>query len=250
MPDAGTAVLLDPSFSFHNLKFRRIEHLLQQLDALVYIQAGIIYYLDNAAAILLLRITVQISFIAQRTPGPARLQIAPVALTALFTLTYHIFVFSSNPHNTNQYEYANGGILVDFVGERGPVANWRLVSIDCLIFLMQLAMLAITYENGKLRIKTGDNGQDLDLEEQSIQRSQEGQDIELHDLGMGIVEETAVGSHPADVFYTNRTVIDLDIVTSLRELARTTATSTAIDPENGVVSSALSSVMARMVYRP
>jgi hypothetical protein len=226
------------------------EHILQNLSACVAIQSGILYYLDNATAILLLRMIVQISFITQRPPAPSNPQIAPVALTTLFNLVYHIFIFSSNPQNTRQYEYAHGGILVDFVGEKGPVSRLKLASIDCLIFLIQLAMLAITYEYGRLQTKTTDNAQDLDSEEQSIRRSQEGQAIELHHLRAGIVEETAVGSHLTDIFYTNYTVIDLDIVTSLRELARSTRTSTAIDPENGAVSSALSAVMERMIHRP
>jgi hypothetical protein len=244
MPDAGTPILAFPSRSVTT------EHLLQQLNALVYIQAGILYYLDNAAAILLLRMIVQISFIAQRPPAPSSPQIAPVALTTLFCLIYHVFIFSSDPDNENPYKYSHGGVLVDFVGEPGPVSRGRIVFIDCLVFLIQLAILAITFEYGKLQGKKEENRQDLESEEQGTRRSQEGQDIELRDLSPNTNRDTTVGSHPSDIFYTDYTAIELDIVASLQDLARSTAASTAIDPENGAVSAVLNSVVARMVQRP
>lgn len=109
---------------------------------------------------------------------------------------------------------------------------------------------AITFENGKLQDKKRENEQDLEAEEQGTRRSQDEQGIELQDLTQSMDGGTALGTHPSDRFYTEYTAIDLDIVTSLGDLARTTTTSAAIDTENGAVSSVLSSVMARMVHRP
>lgn len=233
-----------------NTLFSNLEALLRDLSALVAILSGCSYCLGNSAAVLITRMVVQISFVTQRPPAPSNPQILPVVFASIFALLYHAFGLPSNAGDLHRYEYIHGSILVDFVGERGPVSRLRLIFLDCLILLLQLATLAITFEHGMLQNRKGDSRQDVVAEEQGTRRSEE-EGIESQELNQSIEGDSALGSHPSDRFYMDDyTIIELDITNSLRGLARTTPASVAVDPENGAVSSALGSVMARLVHQP
>jgi hypothetical protein len=230
----------------------KLETLLRDLGGVVAILGGAAYLIDNGAAILLLRMVVQVSFVTQRPPAPSNPQIAPVIFIFTLALIYHAFGLPSNTSDLHRYEYSHGSLLVDFVGERGPVSRLRSIFVDCLILSIQLTMLAITFEHGKLQNRKGGSGQDVEAEEQGTRRSQDGQIVELQNMNQGTGGESglAPGSHGSDHFYMDHKVLDVDIWKSLRELARSTTASSAIDSENGAVGSALGSVMARLVHQP
>lgn len=232
-----------------NSRLALLETLSRELSALVSLLLLSSYYLDNGAILLLLRMVVQLTFVTQRPPAPSNPQILPTVFASLFGILYHTFILPAISDSASPYEYSHGSVLVDFVGEKGPVSRWRLVFLDCQILLIQLAALAITFEHGKLQNGTDTSGQDVEAEEQGTRRSQDGQDIELQEMAQGIDGESALGAHPTDRFYTDYTVIELEIIKSLRELAKIKVTSTGVYPENGPVGSALSSVMARMAHQ-
>jgi len=99
--------------------------------------------------------------------------------------------------------YIHGALLIDFVGELGPISKIRLVLLDFLTMVLQFVILAIVLEREGLKKdmigslggsaaattleETGLAGQDHDAEEQGVHRSalggmQEAEDIELQPL--------------------------------------------------------------------
>lgn len=94
--------------------------------------------------------------------------------------------------------YLHGGLLIDFVGQKGPISKLHLVLLDVATLVLQLLMLAVFVELHKLRVgrlkETASDtapaegnyftAQDHDAEERGIRRSgdQSRDDIELEDL--------------------------------------------------------------------
>lgn len=151
--------------------------------------------------------------------------------------------------------YLHGGILIDFVGQEGPISKTRLVFLDFLTLALQLLMLAAFLERQKQKAPAsspeptsttgpGENagsaeGQDHDLEERGILGSDPttSEDIELQPLTTSVVrtggdedgerDELLSESqhhdvqdstnHPLDAFYTGEQIVaDLHILDSIR----------------------------------
>ena len=119
--------------------------------------------------------------------------------------------------------YIHGALLIDFVGELGPISKTRLVLLDFLAMVLQFVILAIVLEREGLKKdmvgslggsaatttleETGLAGQDHDAEEQGVHRSalggmQEVEDFELQPLrssrtGLGNDQEES----DADAFF-------------------------------------------------
>ena len=47
--------------------------------------------------------------------------------------------------------YLHGGLLIDFVGQEGPISKTKLVLLDILTLALQLLMLSVTLERSKMR---------------------------------------------------------------------------------------------------
>ena len=112
--------------------------------------------------------------------------------------------------------YLHGGLLIDFVGELGPVSKWRLLLFDIFILLLQVLMLGATLEKRDMKLAMSNMGyaeasgnretstrQDLDAEEQGIRRSQDGN---LDGPGLSAshteeMDEAFEASNPRDEHY-------------------------------------------------
>ena len=120
--------------------------------------------------------------------------------------------------------YLHGGMLIDFVGQLGPVSRWRLLLVDVFIVLLQVIILGITLEERDLNDVTESTTgsvsgamptrQDLDAEERGIRRSQEnlGDEMEMAPLKSGDRENEGVTAarqrdgHPLDLMFSGQLV--------------------------------------------
>ncbi len=168
-----------------------------------------------------------------------------------------LHVFSSKPEAGEAMRgYLHGGILIDFVGQEGPISKARLIFLDFLTLALQLLVLAAFLERQNLRTpmtspgatsttaaaantESTSEGQDHDSEERGLLRSDSNhlEDIELQPLTSsagrtggdedGERDELLSESqhldvqnsinHPLDAFYTGEHVItDLHILDSIR----------------------------------
>ena len=149
--------------------------------------------------------------------------------------------------------YLHGGMLIDFVGQLGPVSKIKLVLLDFLTFALQLVMLAVVIKRRALKkeitspattasdtqVDSTSTGQDHDSEEQGILRSELSttEDIELQTLRPfaartdgnedgerdGLLGEPSVvlgpnmNEHPLDVFNSGQHMIaNLHIIDTVR----------------------------------
>ncbi|KAI4199423.1 MAG: hypothetical protein LQ346_002561 [Caloplaca aetnensis] len=172
-------------------------------------------------------------------------------------------------------EYLHGGLLIDFVGQKSPVARLRLVGYDLLVLALQLVILGITTEKQKLDAPEGgrdsreDESQDHDAEERGTRRSQEGSEgIELRPLrpategwtgseqanaGNELFEESEEGTaseHPGDAFYSGQHIIaNVYIADMVREQWRQTSPATAASSGNESMAAAAAAELARRRLR-
>lgn len=112
--------------------------------------------------------------------------VSTIALTNSFCALLHILLSRPEAGQASR-GYLHGGLLIDFVGELGPVSKWKLLLLDIFVVVLQVLILGATLEKRELRsamsrpvnIGSTENRdtlsrQDLDAEEQGIRRSQDG----------------------------------------------------------------------------
>lgn len=92
--------------------------------------------------------------------------------------------------------YLHGGLLIDFVGQLGPISKLHLFILDVWILLLQLVMLAAYMERQKLKSPpssattagtgateaTGASQQDHDAEERGVLRESSGTSDNAHNM--------------------------------------------------------------------
>jgi Fungal domain of unknown function (DUF1746) len=211
---------------------RRIDtigQLLQNLDTIILLEIAISFYSDNSFALLGLRVVSYVSFVS---PKPAstnsNLQIIPVLLANLLCFILHVFAGAPQSVEGGSYGYLYGAIIINIVGEPVP-PRWRLIFLDLMMAAVQVVMLALTWENERLKGKNDTAGVRDDTQ----------QNLEAEEAGMR-------NSHPTDKFYTSEYMaVELDVVHCLKALWSKPRTSSATPGDGGVIES----VLARLVQR-
>lgn len=92
-------------------------------------------------------------------PSSPKPSLLIILLTNLFPLLIHIF--TSPPEGTEATRgYLHGGIVIDFVGYKGPASKVRLVGIDLLLAGLQVVMMGLVVRRRGMEIISRRNGGD------------------------------------------------------------------------------------------
>ena len=79
-------------------------------------------------------------------PSPPQLRLheyfLTVFLSCLVVVLLHVFSDAPSAGEAVRF-YLHGGLLIDFVGERGPISKTRLVLMDGLVLVLQLVQMAV-----------------------------------------------------------------------------------------------------------
>ncbi|EPS44666.1 hypothetical protein H072_1361 [Dactylellina haptotyla CBS 200.50] len=160
-----------------------LDHMLRNLDIVTYCHFSYLYFLDISFIRFLIRAIVQINLFAQRPPNfptPQRTQ-KRSAVVSIFGSTLICFLFHlfSEPPSASEATggYLHGGMVIDFVGQEGPISRLRLIFLDLAILVLQLIMLTVKVSK-----------QDL-LENSAPGRTAPAQDIDDEERGMTAGEE-------------------------------------------------------------
>ncbi|KAK5062562.1 hypothetical protein LTR84_004635 [Exophiala bonariae] len=149
-------------------KIATLQSLLRLLDALIFLELGALYLQDNLTLFLLLRA------VSQALHNPPAIQLPPVVLINVICFATHLLQANPEAKGWASRGYLHGGLIIDFVGELGPVSKWRLLSMDLLIFGLQLIVLVVS--NEKLKAVG-------DPEAQQSHEEPDGQDLEAAEEG-------------------------------------------------------------------
>ncbi|KAF3905526.1 hypothetical protein AA313_de0202296 [Arthrobotrys entomopaga] len=155
-----------------------LDHMLRNLDIVTYCHFSYLYFLDISFIRFLIRAIVQINLFAQRPPNfptPQRSQ-KRSAVVSIFGSTLICFLFHlfSEPPSGSEMSggYLHGGMVIDFVGQEGPISRFRLMFLDFIILALQLVMLTVKVSKQDLLDNSGPNrvipAQDIDSEERGV----------------------------------------------------------------------------------
>ncbi|MCJ1380344.1 hypothetical protein MMC17_003447 [Xylographa soralifera] len=236
-----------------------LDDLIRNLDIMIYCELSALYYLDCSLFRFFLRSLPQFFYF---TPKPAFFPSAPpnrpyiAAIIFSNTINILLHTISAAPDAGEAMRgYIHGALLIDFVGELGPISKIRMVLFDLVIMTLQFVILAVVLEREVLKKgmegslgpaassteeETGLGGQDHDAEEQGIHRSlaMETGDIEMQplrstrpeagdddhgseteaslDLSLTLPRSSA-SEHPLDTFNSGQHVIaNLHIIETIR----------------------------------
>ena len=149
-----------------------------------------------------MRATVQFIFLTPKpqvfpTPPKPEPYVGAILGTGLLCLLLHIFSGAPAAGEATR-DYLHGGVIIDFIGQKGPTSKAMLVLLDLVVTVLQLVHLSAHV--ARLRLKdvsataaivesvTGGLGQDVESEERGVRRSAElerrnlQEDIELQTL--------------------------------------------------------------------
>jgi hypothetical protein len=160
-----------------------IESLLRTLDALIFLQLGVLYLCDNLTFLLILRAVSQVVHVQYRAPGTT--QLAPAIFVNVLSAITHIILNqqhkpSGSDADATKTLVLHGGLIIDFVGELAS-SRWKLLLQDLVILGLQLFMLVVGYEK---QIASGEEErqpqpppppppQDIEAEEEGRRRSRD-----------------------------------------------------------------------------
>ena len=206
--------------------------LIQSLDTLIFFEIGILYCCDNITFLLAVRAISQVLYIQPKPPPLQQLtpQLAPTIVSNLVCLIVHIFHDRPEASARSARGWIHGGLLVDFVGELGPISKWRLFTYDILIAALQILMLIVGHERRKA---TGEDkvdsksSQDIEAEEAGVRKSQEGNDDAAADETGIEMDRLLPSGSKEDLSSSSRREADddgmiatIDVKQTLRDLTR------------------------------
>jgi len=160
-----------------------IGNLISQLDVVLFAEIAALYYQDNLTFFLLARVLIQHSITVERPEGiPENLQQSQIGCIFgmnLISAVYHLL--RPNPSAGEATRgYLHGGLILDFVGQLGPIPKFQLLLFDLAILLLQLLLVRTVaskrhwhnlYQShgGNLSASNGTAPHDVTLEQQDAE---------------------------------------------------------------------------------
>ena len=131
--------------------------------------------------------------------------IGTILVTNISCMLLHL-MFSPQTAGDATRGYLHGGLVIDFIGQASPVSRWRLVAVDVLCLGLQMLMVGVTLEKGRMQgmgriMMAGFQGaQDHSAEEAGILRSDPAvrEGIELQPIRAASEDRTGGGYNRAE----------------------------------------------------
>lgn len=211
---------------------RGLDLLLVGLEALAFVQIAILYSVDNSTISLFLRCLSQTVFVScERGPLRTAPPLAPVLLANAFFVLIHLISPRPKASTTTTRGYLHGSIIIDFVGELGPISKWRLLSLDALVLLLQLLMLVMALEKEKagdsaLAHTSREAHEDEALEAGLLRTGPQEQQDRNNDIGLqgldrdiSTAEEQSLNMKPLSRTYKGEQVlVTIDLLENMKTL--------------------------------
>ena len=185
--------------------------LLRELDMMVFMQLISVYYLDCSFFWLVVRGLIHGSLLTPTAEVPlARSADAPKpflpALLFSFGVPFLLHLVCHAPAaGEDTRGYLHGGLMIDFIGQKGPTNKWRLATLDLSILLLQLVMLSVQANRRALKktlalpapqspVQSAAPQQDADDEERGVLHRTDT----LSDVGLDVNDDDDGGHGDSD----------------------------------------------------
>ncbi|KAI5290630.1 hypothetical protein KEM54_000945 [Ascosphaera aggregata] len=167
-------------------RLKLLDRLFRDVDMLIYLELGALYYMDCSLLRFLIRVFVQLIFFTPKSGTlPSSLPRHPFVGAVFFSNLWILFRHAVAAHPAKPMpesrSYLQGGIFIDFVGVKAPVSRLALVAVDLLVMACQVTMIGIVLEKtviGKELLKKvrGGTGGDGEEEEEVEEGEEEGEE--------------------------------------------------------------------------
>ncbi|KAF2681233.1 DUF1746-domain-containing protein [Lentithecium fluviatile CBS 122367] len=136
-----------------------LDHLLRELDTLVFLELITLYHMDCSFFWFTLRALIHGSLL---TPLPdiglsrPLDEHKPFLPLILFCFVVNFFLHLTYPAPSAGEDtrgYLHGGLMIDFIGQKGPTSKWKLVGLDLALLLLQMTMVAVHAKRRELKKK-------------------------------------------------------------------------------------------------
>ncbi|KAJ4357265.1 uncharacterized protein N0V89_001840 [Didymosphaeria variabile] len=126
-----------------------LDHLLRELDTLVFFELITLYHLDCSFFWFAARALIHGSLL---TPLPdiglnrQHDEHKPFLPLILFCFAINFLLHLTYPAPSAGEDtrgYLHGGLMIDFIGQQGPTSKWKLAGLDICILLLQLVMVSV-----------------------------------------------------------------------------------------------------------
>ncbi|EME38321.1 hypothetical protein DOTSEDRAFT_75767 [Dothistroma septosporum NZE10] len=193
--------------NFNKRRGELLDDLSRNIDLLVYAELSAIYYMDCSFLKFGLRSIIQLIFL---TPKPAlfpeppsnRPYIGAILGSGLLCVLLHAIGSAPSAGEATR-GYLHGGLVMDFIGQKGPSSKIHLLLLDVLSLVLQITQLSMHTQRQKLKESPATvvsvttsagtqynapavgSGQSLDNEERGVRASAEREredDIEMQNL--------------------------------------------------------------------
>ncbi|KAA8905502.1 hypothetical protein FN846DRAFT_748309 [Sphaerosporella brunnea] len=173
-----------------------LTHMLRNLDIIVYLHLSYMYFLDCSFFRFILRATVQFLFLTPKLinlplPPHARSPIVALGGASAFAALMHLWEPNPTAGETT-HGYIHGGVIIDFIGQKGPISKYRLLYVDAVIVLLQLAMLSLVVARQELLPALSDTDEAVGEGERDLDSEERG---EIQSLPVPRLSETLHDSH-------------------------------------------------------
>ncbi|KAI7903315.1 uncharacterized protein BX663DRAFT_508201 [Cokeromyces recurvatus] len=107
---------------------------LRSLDYLLYCYITYTYFLDTSLLVLFFRILLQLQLLSPRAlTRSSRTALIIITIGWLICILMHLTTEPGQP-----------GIIIDFIGNQQKPSIFRLITLDCIIYLFQIIRVLIT----------------------------------------------------------------------------------------------------------
>ncbi|KAI9834731.1 MAG: hypothetical protein M1819_002816 [Sarea resinae] len=131
-----------------------LDDMLRNFDILIYCQLSVLYYMDCSLFRFFIRAFIQFLYLTPKPPifpDPPRNRPYAGAILGSNVLCLLLHIFLARPEAGEATRgYLHGGLVMDFVGQEGPISKFRLASFDILVLILQIVMLAAFIERRKV----------------------------------------------------------------------------------------------------
>ncbi|KAL5383544.1 hypothetical protein DPSP01_005938 [Paraphaeosphaeria sporulosa] len=126
-----------------------LDHLLRELDTLVFLELITLYHLDCSFFWFAVRAIIHGSLL---TPLPdiglhrQHDEHKPWLPLILFCFAINFLLHTTYPAPSAGEDtrgYLHGGLMIDFIGQLGPTSKWKLAGLDTCILFLQLVMVSV-----------------------------------------------------------------------------------------------------------
>ncbi|KAI9784098.1 MAG: hypothetical protein M1839_002602 [Geoglossum umbratile] len=145
---------------FLRTKRRRdaIDHILRNFDILIYCHLSVLYYMDVSIFRFILRAAIQLNFLTPKPPIFPEMPKHRPYIAAIFgsnILCFLLHLLYARPEAGEATRgYLHGGMIIDFVGQKGPTSKLRLIALDLVVLALQLVMLSVHIKRQTLKSMT------------------------------------------------------------------------------------------------